>query len=62
MAIIPNKTKVFYKTNWEDLLLGVAGEKGVLLQKKELSTGSLSEFRTFLKVHVHWILIEELAE
>lgn len=45
-----------------DLLLAVVGETGLLLQKKELNKGTLTEFRAFLETHVQWVLVEGATE
>lgn len=42
-----------------NLLLAVVGEKGLLLQKSELTQGTFDEFRAFLKERVPWVLVEE---
>lgn len=48
----------FCMVETQDLLLAVVGDKGMLLQKKELSQGEFSEFQAFLEKHVPWIRTE----
>lgn len=44
----------------QDLLLAVMGETGLLLQKKELTQGTVAEFQAFLETYVPWVSAEKV--